>query len=38
MVGVDPAAAAPADQDAMARALYAEQGAGPWYACGAAYL
>jgi hypothetical protein len=38
MVGVDPAAAAPADQDAMARALYAEQGAAPWYACGAAYL
>jgi hypothetical protein len=30
LVGVDPAQAAPADQDAMAQALYAQQGAGPW--------
>ena len=33
-VGVDPAAAAPADQDAMARALYSERGAQPWPYCG----
>jgi hypothetical protein len=30
LVGVDPAQAAPADQDAMAQALYAQQGAAPW--------
>jgi Transglycosylase-like domain len=30
LVGVDPAAAAPADQDAMAVALYAQQGSAPW--------
>jgi muramidase (phage lysozyme) len=30
LVGVDPAQAAPADQDAMAQALYSQQGAGPW--------
>jgi Transglycosylase-like domain len=30
LVGIDPAQAAPADQDAMAQALYAQQGAGPW--------
>ena len=30
LVGVDPAQASPADQDAMAQALYAQQGAGPW--------
>ena len=30
LVGVDPARAAPADQDAMASALYAQQGSAPW--------
>jgi hypothetical protein len=30
LVGVDPGAAAPADQDAMAAQLYAQQGAAPW--------
>ena len=30
LVGVDPAQASPADQDAMAQALYAQQGTGPW--------
>jgi hypothetical protein len=30
LVGVDPAQAAPADQDAMAAALYAQQGSSPW--------
>lgn len=30
LVGVDPAAASPADQDAMAAALYAQQGSRPW--------
>lgn len=34
LVGVDPAAASPADQDAMALALYSERGAGPWPQCG----
>ncbi len=34
LVGVDPAAAAPADQDAMAMALYRSSGAGPWPHCG----
>ena len=34
LVGVDPAAAAPADQDAMALALYTERGARPWPHCG----
>ncbi len=34
LVGVDPAAAAPADQDAMARALFADRGASPWPHCG----
>jgi hypothetical protein len=30
LVGIDPAAASPADQDAMAEYLYATQGAAPW--------
>ena len=30
LVGVDPAQASPGDQDAMAQALYAEQGSAPW--------
>jgi hypothetical protein len=30
LVGVDPAKASPADQDAMAQALYAQQGSAPW--------
>jgi hypothetical protein len=30
LVGMDPAQASPADQDAMAQALYAQQGAAPW--------
>jgi hypothetical protein len=30
LVGVDPAQASPADQDAMAQALYAQQGTAPW--------
>jgi hypothetical protein len=34
LVGVDPAAALPADQDAMALALYSERGARPWPHCG----
>jgi len=34
LVGVDPAAASPADQDAMALALYTERGARPWPHCG----
>jgi hypothetical protein len=34
LVGVDPAAAAPSDQDAMARALYDMRGASPWPTCG----
>lgn len=34
LVGVDPAAAAPADQDYMALALYSERGASPWPHCG----
>ncbi len=34
LVGVDPAAAVPADQDAMALALYSERGARPWPHCG----
>jgi hypothetical protein len=35
LVGMDPAQAAPADQDAMAQALYAQQGSAPWGgACG----
>jgi hypothetical protein len=34
LVGVDPAAAEPMHQDAMARALYAMQGRGPWPVCG----
>lgn len=32
--GVDPAAAAPHDQDRMARALWSEQGSRPWPHCG----
>ena len=32
--GVDPAAAAPADQDAMARALWSERGRQSWPVCG----
>jgi hypothetical protein len=35
LVGVDPAAASPTDQDAMARALQAEAGSTPWPHCGA---
>jgi hypothetical protein len=34
LVGVDPAAASPADQDAQARALYAASGPGQWPNCG----
>jgi hypothetical protein len=34
LVGVDPAAASPAEQDAMAYALYTERGAQPWPHCG----
>lgn len=34
LVGVDPAAASPADQDAMALALYSERGARQWPHCG----
>ena len=34
LVGVDPAAASPVDQDAMALALYLERGARPWPHCG----
>ncbi len=34
LVGADPATASPADQDAMARALYSERGARPWPHCG----
>ncbi len=34
LVGVDPAAASPADQDAMALALFTERGARPWPHCG----
>jgi hypothetical protein len=30
LVGLDPAQASPADQDAMAQALYSQQGASPW--------
>jgi Transglycosylase-like domain len=30
LVGVDPGAASPADQDAMAQALYTQQGSSPW--------
>jgi hypothetical protein len=34
LVGVDPAAASPADQDGMAYALWTERGAQPWPHCG----
>jgi hypothetical protein len=35
LVGMDPASASPEDQDAMASALYAQQGSAPWGgACG----
>ncbi len=34
LVGVDPASASPADQDALAFALYSERGARPWPHCG----
>ncbi len=34
LVGVDPAAASPADQDAMALALYRASGSTPWPHCG----
>jgi muramidase (phage lysozyme) len=30
LVGVDPASASPADQDAMALALYGQRGSAPW--------
>jgi hypothetical protein len=36
LVGVDPAQASPADQDAMAAALYAQQGGAPWAGDGCA--
>jgi hypothetical protein len=36
LVGVDPAGASPADQDAVALALYRSRGASPWPRCGAA--
>ena len=35
LVGVDPATAAPVDQDAMAYALYEMRGKSPWPICGA---
>lgn len=34
LVGIDPAAAAPADQDAMAHSLYHLRGRGQWPVCG----
>jgi hypothetical protein len=34
LVGTDPAAAAPSDQDRLARALYDERGWNPWPSCG----
>ena len=34
LVGVDPAAASPGEQDAMALALYTERGSRPWPNCG----
>jgi hypothetical protein len=34
LVGVDPAAASPVEQDNMASALFAEQGRNPWPNCG----
>jgi len=34
LVGTDPASAAPADQDRLARALYDERGWNPWPTCG----
>lgn len=34
LVGVDPASASPADQDAMARTLHASSGSSPWPVCG----
>lgn len=34
LVGVDPAAAAPSDQDAMAMSLYRSSGSNPWPHCG----
>jgi hypothetical protein len=34
LVGVDPAAASPAEQDLMAYSLYSERGASPWPHCG----
>ena len=34
LVGVDPAAASVADQDAQAQALYDRRGSGPWPTCG----
>ncbi|HEX7097401.1 MAG TPA: transglycosylase family protein [Acidimicrobiales bacterium] len=36
LVGVDPAAASPADQDAVALALYRARGTSPWPRCGQA--
>lgn len=35
LVGVDPATAAPVDQDAMAYTLYEQRGKSPWPVCGA---
>ncbi len=34
LIGIDPAAAAPADQDAQALALWNLRGSGPWPTCG----
>jgi muramidase (phage lysozyme) len=36
LVGADPAAASPADQDAVALALYRIRGTSPWPRCGSA--
>ena len=38
LVGVNPSDAAPADQDRMAYALYAERGWQPWPVCAASFL
>jgi len=38
LVGVKPSDAAPADQDALALALYRDRGAAPWASCGQKHL